>query len=94
MQGSDSRGSIVVPRYGYACPTCEAEFDLERPVAEAGEPATCPVCAAEAPRAYSSPRLLFKADPRDNRPYWHNHDGYSHQHAPRRGRHRNPDEDQ
>src|SRR3954462_11652999 len=63
----------VMPRYGYACPSRDAEFDLERPVSDAGNPAICPACAAESPRAFSSPRLLFKADPRDNRPYWHNH---------------------
>jgi len=44
-------------------------------------------------RVFTVPRFLFKADPRDVRPVWHNHDGYSHQHAPRRGRHRRPSED-
>ncbi len=82
-----------MPRYGYACPACEAEFDLERPMAQSSEPAPCPVCGADAPRRYTSPLHLFKSDPRDNRPYWHNHDGYSHAHPPRRGRHRTPEED-
>ena len=39
------------------------------------------------------PKLLFKADPSDVRPVWHNHDGYAHAHPPRRGRHRTPSED-
>jgi putative FmdB family regulatory protein len=82
-----------MPIYGFTCPACEAAFDLERPLAAAAEPAPCPVCGTESPRAISSPRFLFKGDPRDNRPFWHNHDGYSHQHAPRRGRHRTPNED-
>ena len=82
-----------MPLYGYACVACELEFDRERPVAEAGAPAPCPVCGDPAPRMISSPRFLFKADPRDNRPVWHEHDGYRHAHAPRRGRHRNPTED-
>ena len=82
-----------MPTYVYACPECEARFERERPLAEAGEPAPCPVCGAAGRRVFTMPRLLFKADPRDVRPVWHNHDGYSHQHAPRRGRHRLPSED-
>lgn len=62
-------------------------------MAEASEPAACPVCDQPARRAFTPPKLLFKADPRDVRPVWHNHDGYSHAHAPRRGRHRNASED-
>ncbi len=82
-----------MPTYDFACPACEARFERERPMSEASQPATCPVCASPARRVYSMPKLLFKADPRDVRPVWHNHDGYSHQHAPRRGRHRLPSEE-
>lgn len=74
--------------YEYACAACGAHFDLARSWAEATEPAPCPVCGENGRRVFTMPKLLFKADPRDVRPYWHNHDGYSHQHAPRRGRHR------
>ncbi|HQY30454.1 MAG TPA: zinc ribbon domain-containing protein [Thermomicrobiales bacterium] len=81
-----------MPRYGFRCPECEAEFDLERPMAQASGSATCPVCGTESPRQIASPQFLFKADPRDNRPYWHEHDGYGHSHAPRRGRHAKPEE--
>jgi hypothetical protein len=62
-------------------------------MAEAASSSTCPVCGAEAARVFTVPRFLFKADPRDVRPVWHNHDGYAHAHAPRRGRHRLPSED-
>jgi hypothetical protein len=62
-------------------------------MAETAEPAKCPVCETPSHRVYTMPRLLFKADPRDVRPVWHNHDGYSHAHAPRRGRHKLPAED-
>jgi hypothetical protein len=62
-------------------------------MSRAGEGADCPVCEAESRRVYTMPKLLFKADPRDVRPVWHNHDGYSHAHAPRRGRHRLPNEE-
>jgi putative FmdB family regulatory protein len=82
-----------MPLYAYRCPECDAEFDVEAPVAEAWQSRPCPACGAEGQRMISSPRLMFKADPRDNRPYWHNHDGYSHSHAPRRGRHAKPEDD-
>ena len=82
-----------MPRYDYACAPCESVFEASRPVAEAGQPAPCPVCGGESPRVISPPRFLFTADPRDNRPVWHDHDGYRHAHAPRRGRHANPADD-
>ncbi len=82
-----------MPTYDYACAACGARFERERPMAEASAPIPCPVCAEPGTRVFTMPRLLFKADPRDVRPVWHNHDGYSHQHAPRRGRHRLPSED-
>jgi putative FmdB family regulatory protein len=82
-----------VPKYDYACPACGATHERERPVSDAAAPSSCPVCGVAADRVYTVPKFLFKADPRDVRPIWHNHDGYSHQHAPRRGRHRLPSED-
>ena len=82
-----------MPTYDYACPACGARFERERPMAEAVAPLPCPVCAAPGQRVFTMPKLLFKADPRDVRPVWHNHEGYSHAHAPRRGRHRTPTEE-
>jgi putative FmdB family regulatory protein len=82
-----------MPKYGYACPDCGVHFDLERPMSESSEPGPCPVCATPSPRVIAAPKLLFKADPKDVTPVWHNHGGYSHAHAPRRGRHRTPSED-
>lgn len=82
-----------MPRYDYACPGCGARFEWDRPMTEATEPSPCPVCGTAGTRLFTMPRLLFKADPRDNRPIWHNHDGYAHAHPPRRGRHRLPSED-
>jgi putative FmdB family regulatory protein len=82
-----------MPKYDYACPECEARFERERTMAEANVPASCPVCDTESRRIYTMPKLLFKPDPRDVRPVWHNHDGYGHAHAPRRGRHRLPSEE-
>jgi putative FmdB family regulatory protein len=82
-----------VPKYDYACPECEARFERERPMGEASQAADCPVCGGAGERVFTMPRLLFKADPSDVRPIWHNHDGYGHAHAPRRGRHRLPSEE-
>jgi putative FmdB family regulatory protein len=84
-----------VPTYEYACDDCGAAFEREHPMAEAAQPAPCPVCQTPARRRFTAPRLFFKADPRDVRPVWHQHDGYAHAHAhpPRRGRHRLPSED-
>lgn len=82
-----------MPAYEFACPDCGARHERELPVAEAGSAPACPVCSAPSRRVYTMPRLLFKADPSDVRPVWHNHDGYRHQHAPRRGRHKLPGEE-
>jgi putative FmdB family regulatory protein len=77
-----------MPKYDFACSECGAQFELERAMSAASETANCPICDTESRRVFTMPKLLFKADPRDVRPVWHNHDGYSHAHAPRRGRHR------
>lgn len=76
-----------VRRYDYKCDACEQVFDIERPVEEAGEPAACPFCEQMARRIYNAPKFLFKADPNDVRPVWHNHGGFGHAHPPRRGYH-------
>ncbi len=74
-------------RYDYQCAACDMAFDVERPLEQAGEPYPCPVCGEPARRIYNAPKFLFKADPNDVRPVWHNHGGFGHAHAPRRGRH-------
>lgn len=74
-------------RYAYRCTVCAEEFDIERPTDEAGEPAQCPFCAEQATRVFTAPKFLFKGDPADNRPVWHNHGGFGHAHPPRRGYH-------
>ena len=76
-----------MPRYEYACQQCETHFDMERPMVDAAQPATCPFCALPARRVFTAPKFLFKPDPRDVRPVWHNHGGFGHAHPPRRGRH-------
>jgi putative FmdB family regulatory protein len=63
-----------MPTYDFACPACGARHERERPMSDAAAPAACPVCGAAAARVYTMPKLLFKADPRDVRPVWHNHE--------------------
>lgn len=74
-------------RYDFECESCGERFDIERPTALAGDPAACPFCDLPAKRVFTSPRFLFKGDPADNRPVWHNHGGFGHAHPPRRGFH-------
>jgi putative FmdB family regulatory protein len=82
-----------MPRYDFQCRECGAVIEAELPVEQASVDLVCPVCGQPAKRLYTMPKLLFKADPRDVTAVWHQHDGYAHAHAPRRGRHRNPSED-
>jgi urease accessory protein len=81
-----------LPRYDYECKACETRFDVERPMAEASAPYPCPFCGEATRRVFSAPRLMFKPNPNDVRPVWHNHGGYGHSHAPGRGRHRQGEE--
>lgn len=76
-----------MPRYEYACEACEQHYDVERPMAEAGAPHACPFCGHASRRVFTAPRFLFKPDPNDNRPVWHNHGAFGHAHPPRRGHH-------
>jgi putative FmdB family regulatory protein len=45
-----------VPTYGYDCARCGA-FDLVRPMARAGDPASCPSCGEPGRRSYAAPAL-------------------------------------
>lgn len=83
----------TMPKYDYACDGCGAVFERECSMSERDAPHACPVCDKPSRRKATSPKLLFKGDPAENQPYWHSHDGYSHSHAPRRGRHRTPEDD-
>ena len=82
-----------MPRYDFQCRKCGAVVEAELSMSEATNAQICPVCGESAERIFTMPKLLFKADPRDVTPVWHQHDGYSHSHPPRRGRHRNASED-
>lgn len=74
-------------RYEFACDACETHFDVELPIDKAGDPHPCPFCGQPAPRVFTPPKFLFKVDPTENRPVWHNHGAYGHAHPPGRGFH-------
>jgi putative FmdB family regulatory protein len=66
-----------MPMYEYFCKPCDGIFETIRPIAKAGDPAPCPVCAKKAQRI---PPTSFKAfTMRDGYPrsipdrgtYWH-----------------------
>lgn len=76
-----------MPRYEFECVACATHFDMERPMTEASAPCPCPFCEGMARRVFTAPKFLFKPDPNDVRPVWHNHGAFGHAHPPRRGRH-------
>ena len=39
-----------MPKYEYACPTCEADFEIKRSFADSDKPALCPACGKAAAR--------------------------------------------
>ena len=47
-----------MPLYNYCCDD-HGEFADWRPMSEAGEPAACPDCGSDAPRAVSFPQLAL-----------------------------------
>jgi putative FmdB family regulatory protein len=51
-----------VPVYAFSCAGC-GPFDLVRPMAEAGEPARCPGCGADARRVFSPPGVALLSRP-------------------------------
>lgn len=50
-----------MPRYGFSCRACGAEFEVSRPMSEAGREATCPVDGAPADRVFSLPMTSVRA---------------------------------
>jgi putative FmdB family regulatory protein len=42
-----------MPIYEYKCPQCGETFELRRPMSQATDPAQCPACKVDAPRAIS-----------------------------------------
>jgi putative FmdB family regulatory protein len=42
-----------MPIYEYTCPKCGDTFEMMRPMSRSTEPASCPTCNVDAPRAIS-----------------------------------------
>jgi putative FmdB family regulatory protein len=51
-----------VPIYAFTCAEC-GPFEVQRPVTEAGAPASCPSCRGEARRVFTPPGLALLARP-------------------------------
>ena len=46
--------------YDFRCTTCGLEFEVSRPMAQAAEPAPCPVDGAESRRFFTMPMTFSK----------------------------------
>jgi putative FmdB family regulatory protein len=51
-----------MPVYAFSCADC-GPFDVTRRAADAGAPAACPACGAEARRVFTPPGLALLARP-------------------------------
>jgi putative FmdB family regulatory protein len=51
-----------VPIYAFSCGPC-GPFEVTRGVADAGAPAACPTCGADARRVFTPPGLALLAKP-------------------------------
>jgi len=69
--------------YDFRCSRCGLEFEVSRPIAQAADPAFCPVDGAESQRFFTMPMTFSKpsASPRSAppaRPRGWSHHGHSH----------------
>jgi putative FmdB family regulatory protein len=49
-----------MPKYDFRCPSCGLEFEVRRPLSQAGEPAACPNDGAAAQRVFTMPLTFVK----------------------------------
>jgi putative FmdB family regulatory protein len=49
-----------VPRYAFGCQACGLEFEVSRPMSEAGRPAVCPEDGAAAERIFTAPMTAVR----------------------------------
>jgi putative FmdB family regulatory protein len=72
--------------YDFRCAVCGLEFEVSRPMAQAGEPARCPVDGAESRRFFTMPMTFSKSSSGQRSPAraWRHH---GHRHGPGAGPH-------
>lgn len=76
--------------YDFRCTVCGLDFEVSRPMAQAAEPAVCPVDGAESLRFFTMPMTFSKSSPRLNSGPrapargWRHH---GHRHGPGTGTH-------
>ncbi len=44
-----------MPMYGFRCPACQLEFEVSRPMKDAGNPASCPMDGRQSDRIFTAP---------------------------------------
>ena len=49
-----------MPRYGFRCRACGIEFEVSRPMSDAGRGAACPVDGAGADRLFTVPMITIR----------------------------------
>ena len=54
--------------YDFRCTVCGLEFEVSRPMAQAADPAQCPVDGAESRRFFTMPMTFSKSDSRRRSP--------------------------
>ena len=76
--------------YDFRCTVCGLEFEVSRPMAQAADPARCPVDGGESQRSFTMPMTFSKSSPRlSSGPRspgsgWRHH---GHRHGPGTGAH-------
>lgn len=75
-----------MPMYGFRCPACGSEFEVSRPMRDAGNPTTCPMDGAVSSRVFTATATIggtkqeaaAPAAPKPQAPSGYNHFGHSH----------------
>ena len=75
-----------MPTYDFHCPKCGLDFEVQRPISKATDPATCPTDGEQAERVFTMPMTFLPGsaeDPATAMPDFDMHDhGHGHSHGP------------
>lgn len=74
-----------MPRYGFRCTQCGVEFEVSRPMSQAGDPASCPHDGAPGTRIFHVPVTISGGSsslpaPSGGADHGHSHGSGSHTH--------------